>query len=136
MLAQYLVAYGVTATAFLLLDFLWLSYVARQFYWAELGDILLERPHLGVAVMFYLVYVVGIVIFAVAPSLRDGSAVSALIFGALFGFFAYATYDITNLATLKNWSISVTVVDILCGTCLTGLASVVGYSATRAIFAA
>lgn len=130
---QYLTAYVTTACVFLLLDFVWLSTVAKRFYFAELGGLLHDKPKLTIAAAFYAVFVIGIVIFAVAPALQSGSLTVALLYGALFGFFTYATYDLTNYATLKNWSPLVTIVDIAWGTCLTAVSAVLGYSATRLI---
>lgn len=85
------------------------------------------------AIGFYLIFVVGVVIFAVLPALQAGSWKTALLYGALFGFFTYATYDMTNLATLKGWSFPVTVVDIAWGAFLTGISALAGYLATRAV---
>jgi uncharacterized membrane protein len=129
----YIVAYIAAATGFLLLDFLWLGFVAKAFYRQEIGALLLEKFNMTAAIGFYLVFVVGIVIFAVAPALQAGSWKTALLYGALFGFFTYATYDMTNLATLKGWSLSVTFVDIAWGTCLTGVGALLGYIAARAL---
>ncbi len=130
-MTKYLVAYAVTALTFLAIDFVWLSQIAKSFYFDRLGPLLLEKPNLLAATAFYTVYVVGIMIFAVAPALRGESAATALIYGALFGFFAYATYDMTNYATLKNWSLTVSIVDTLWGTVLTGTSAFVGYVVTR-----
>lgn len=129
----YALAYAATAFTFLVLDLIWLGYVAKPLYQQEIGPLLLEKFNVAAAVGFYLVFVAGVVIFAVAPALQSGSWKSALLYGALFGFFAYATYDMTNLATLKGWSPTVTFVDIVWGTFLTGTAAVAGYGATRAL---
>ena len=86
---QYLVAYLITAAVFLGIDFVWLSRVATKFYADQIGGLLLETPRFGVAGAFYAFFVVGIVIFAIAPALRANSAVTALTLGALFGFFTY-----------------------------------------------
>ncbi len=133
---RYIVAYLATAVVFLAIDYVWLTRVALQFYRENLGDLLLANPRIGAAAAFYAVYVIGIVIFAVAPALRSGSALTALAFGALFGFFAYATYDMTNYATLKNWPLTVSVVDIIWGTALTGVSAWLGALITRAILPA
>jgi uncharacterized membrane protein len=134
MMAQYLTAYGVTAVVFLVIDFIWLSQVARGFYFERLGELLLDKPNLGAATAFYAIYVVGVVIFSVAPALRTDSATTALTYGALFGFFAYATYDMTNYATLRNWSLVVSLVDTAWGACLTGVSALLGFLVTRFIF--
>jgi uncharacterized membrane protein len=130
---QYLAAYVVTAVIFLFLDFLWLGYIAKSFYFSRLGELLLDKPNLGVAAGFYAVYVIGLVIFAVAPALQSGSWKTALIYGALFGFFCYATYDMTNLATLKGWPVTVAIVDVIWGTVLTGVSALMGYLIVRQI---
>jgi uncharacterized membrane protein len=124
---RYLIAYGLTALVFLPLDFLWLRIVGQGFYRERLGDILADEFRLAPAVAFYLLYLVGVVIFAVQPALAAGSWLTALVYGALFGFFAYATYDLTNMATLRQWSWAVTVVDIAWGTVLTGFSAAVAF---------
>ncbi len=131
---QYLAAYVVTAVIFLFIDFLWLGYIAKTFYFSRLGELLLDKPNLGVAAVFYAVYVIGIVIFAVGPALQSGSWKTALLYGALFGFFCYATYDMTNLATLKGWPVTVAIVDTIWGTVLTGTSSLLGFLIVKQLF--
>ena len=128
---QYIGAYFATALVFFAIDYVWLTRVATRFYFERLGHVLLEKPLLGPAAAFYAVYVVGIVIFAVAPALKDGSGITALVYGALFGFFAYATYDMTNYATIKDWSLTVSIVDTLWGSFLTGTSAYLGYYGAR-----
>ena len=89
------------------LDFLWLTNTAGPIYQQALGRLLAENPNMRAAVAFYLVYLVGVMIFAVRPALASGDWRQAALFGALFGFFAYATYDLTNLATMKVWTLQV-----------------------------
>lgn len=127
----YIVAYLSTAVVFFAIDYVWLSRIALGFYRDRLGGLLLDQPNLAVAGAFYLVYVVGIVYFAVVPALNAGSAMHAVLAGALLGLIAYGTYDMTNLATIKNWSVAVTVVDIVWGAVLTGFSAWAGYMATR-----
>ncbi len=86
-----------------------------------------DRPKMGAAAVFYAVYVIGIVVFAVAVGLRDGSALTAFTYGALFGFFTYATYDMTNYATLRNWPLVVSIVDMVWGACVIAVAAIAGY---------
>lgn len=128
---HYVIAYSATLAAFLLIDFIWLSRVARGFYADQIGPLMLDQPRLGVAAAFYLLYVVGIVAFAVIPALRADSARLALMMGALFGLVAYATYDMTNYATLKNWPVTVVAVDIAWGTVLTAVSAFAGFHGTR-----
>ena len=112
---QLLVAGGVMGV----LDFLWLGMVAKSFYRSQIGSLLLERPNMAAAVLFYVIYVVGVVMFVISPALEKGSLSYALTRGALFGFVAYATYDLTNLATMKGFTTRVVVVDMLWGMVLT-----------------
>jgi uncharacterized membrane protein len=129
---RYLSMYVATLIPFLIADLLWLGVVARKFYKSELGALMADPIDLKVAMAFYLLFPIGIVIFAVAPALAAGSAGQALLLGALFGFFCYATYDLTNLATLKNWPLKLSLVDMLWGTVLTGTSALAGYWLARA----
>lgn len=128
---KYGIAYAATATTFLLVDLVWLGLVAKGFYRANIGALLADEINIPAAVTFYLVYIVGIVIFAIAPAFESGSWRASLIMGALFGFFAYATYDMTNLATLRDWPVTVVVVDMAWGTFLTGLSATAGFFAAK-----
>jgi len=130
-MTRILVAYVATLAAFCVLDFIWIGFVARGFYQAQVGALLLAPPKWGVAALFYALYVVGVVIFAVLPALEAGSWLRALVLGALFGFFCYATYDFTNLATLKGWTWPMAAVDILWGVVVTAACATAGYLATR-----
>lgn len=129
---QYVVAYGASAVVFFGLDLLWLGVVARGFYARQMGDLLREQPSFGVAGMFYAVYVAGIVLFAVLPALQSQSWRTALLLGVALGVVAYGTYDFTNLATLRRWPVTLTAVDLVWGSLLTGLAATAGYLAVRA----
>jgi len=128
-----LIAYIASLAAFVALDFVWLSVMVQRLYRPALGDMLAERPNLPAAVIFYLVYGVGLALLAVAPALKEGAAGRAVLNGLVFGAVAYATYDLTNLATLRSWSMKVTVADIAWGACATALAALAGYAAVRAI---
>jgi uncharacterized membrane protein len=132
-MTKYLIAYVGTLFAFLAIDMVWLGLIAKDYYRAGIGHLMLESPNLSAAAAFYLLYVVGIVIFAVTPAMTAGTWTKAALFGALFGFFAYATYDMTNLATLKSWPLSISIVDMMWGTCLTAAAATLGYLATTAM---
>ena len=109
----YLKLYLLTIPIFFLIDLLWLGLIARGFYRTHLSDFLSDSVNWTAAMVFYFLYIVGILLFAVIPALESGSWQKAVIWGALFGFFTYATYDLTNLATLKNWPLIVVLVDIL-----------------------
>ena len=123
---RYLLAYAATLVAMAGLDFLWLSNTVEPIYHRALGDLMAPEPNMKAAVVFYLLYGVGVLWFAVRPALLDGDWRTALLNGALFGFFAYATYDLTNLATLKVWSLKVSLLDIAWGTVLTGAVATAG----------
>lgn len=125
----YLIAYAAAALAMLCLDGVWLTLTANTLYRPLLGDIMLPGFRLAPAIVFYALYVAGIVIFAVNPALAAGRWTTALTYGALLGFFCYATYDLTNQATLKNWSTIVTVADMSWGTFLTACAATAAYLA-------
>jgi uncharacterized membrane protein len=127
---RYLLAYAATAAIFFVMDLIWLSN-AIGFYRERLGNLLLEKPVLGYAAGFYLLYVVGVVVLAVVPALNGGSWASAAIAGAVLGLVAYGTYDMTNLSTLKNWSLTVSLVDMTWGTVLTATSATGGYLVTR-----
>ncbi|HKQ11239.1 MAG TPA: DUF2177 family protein [Rhizomicrobium sp.] len=116
----YLIAYLVCIVVMGGLDFLWLSNTSASLYRRDLGPLLADDPNMTVAVIFYLVFNVGLLIFAVRPALAGGDWRAAALYGALFGFFAYATYDLTNFATMKVWTLRVTLLDIAWGTFLTG----------------
>ena len=122
----YVVAYIATLVVFLAADMVWLGTMVNRIYRPALGDILSASVNFPPALVFYLIYPVGLVIFAVMPGLRSGSVATAAMYGALFGFFTYATYDLSNYATLRNWTLQVTVVDIAWGTLLGAMAAAVG----------
>jgi uncharacterized membrane protein len=130
---QFLVAYLATALVFLVLDAAWLTTMADRLYRPALGSIMLDRFSPAPAVLFYLIYMVGIVVFAVAPSLVTGRWTTALSLGALLGLMAYATYDLTNQATLKNWSWTVTIADLCWGTFVTAVSAAAGSRITSAV---
>jgi uncharacterized membrane protein len=116
---RYLAAYLTAALVMGGLDYLWLTTMMGPLYQRVLGPILAAEPDMKAAIAFYLVYLAGIMWFAVRPALTSGDWTVALMNGALFGFFAYATYDLTNMATLKVWSLQLTLTDIAWGTVLT-----------------
>ena len=128
-----LIAYITTLAVFALLDFVWLGFIARDFYKSRIGGLMLAEPNWTAAVLFYLTFMAGIVVFAVLPALDARSWKHAALFGALFGFFCYATYDLTNLATLKGWSVTIVVADVVWGIVISGTAATASFFATRAI---
>ena len=126
MIARTLVAYIATGVAFAMIDSIWLRSMYTRLYQPEIGEMLMRGMRWGPAVAFYLLYIAGMLIFAVNPALASGRWQTALVQGALLGFFCYMTYDLTNYATLKVWSLKVTVLDMIWGTFLTGSAAAVG----------
>ncbi|HPA70416.1 MAG TPA: DUF2177 family protein [Bacteroidales bacterium] len=111
--------YLLTIPIFFAIDMIWLGFLARGFYRDNLGHLMRPDINWFAALVFYLLYIAGIMIFATMPSLEKNSLRMAVVLGGLFGFFAYATYDLTNLATLKGWPLNVVVVDIIWGVVLT-----------------
>lgn len=111
--------YLLTLPVFFGIDMLWIGVLAKNFYRNNLGHLLRPDINWTAALIFYLLYIVGILIFATLPALEKKSLHQAVLLGALFGFFAYATYDLSNLATLKDWPVKIVFVDILWGTVLT-----------------
>lgn len=122
-----------TAVTMVAIDLVWLGVVARNFYVERMGDLLLPRPDIPVAIGFYLLYAAGLVIFAGYGADRGGGWTSALLWGGLFGLFAYATYDLTNLATMKGFPASVAAVDMAWGTLVSAVSAAAGVAITRAV---
>jgi len=119
--------YLVTVPVFFLIDLVWLGVVARGFYRNQMGSLMADPIVWWAALLFYLLSVAGIIVFAVVPAIDAGSWTKALMRGAAFGFFTYMTYDLTNLATLQGWSVTLAVVDIAWGTVLCGAVATVSY---------
>jgi uncharacterized membrane protein len=129
---SHLVIYLATLVSFTVIDLVWLGFVAHGYYKSQIGHLLATDVNLPAAAVFYLLYVVGLVIFAVMPAATSGGVMRGLMLGAMFGFFCYATYDLTNLATLKNWSLPLSLVDMAWGAVLSGIAAAIGtYVAQR-----
>lgn len=119
-------AYGATALVFLVLDAIWLTTMVDRVYRPGIGHLMADRPNLAAAVPFYFLYVLGVVVFAVMPAVRAQDWTMALGLGALLGLFAYGTYDLTNLATLKGWSVRVSLIDMAWGAVVTASAATAG----------
>ena len=123
---QMVILYLITLAVFFLIDMVWLGVVAKGFYRRHLGTMLSPKVNWGAAILFYLLFIAGLLIFVIRPALAQGALLSALPLGALFGLISYATYDLSNLATLRDWPLIVTVVDLVWGTALGGLVSLAG----------
>ena len=126
-MAYYFKLYLATFIAFLAIDMVWLGLVARTFYRKHLGFLLAPTTNWIAALIFYLLFILGILVFVVVPGLQDHSLRTTLLRAALFGLVTYATYDLTNLATVKNWPLLITVVDLAWGTVLSMAVSYVGF---------
>lgn len=127
-MGQFLIKLLVAGGIMGIIDAIWLSIVANKFYKTQLGPLLLEKPNMIAAILFYIIYVIGIVVFALMPALAAGDWKIALGLGALLGLVAYATYDLTNLATLKDFPVKVVIVDLIWGTVLTGTVAALSYA--------
>lgn len=124
-------AYLGTGLTMLVLDAIWLTQMIPRLYQPRIGELLAEKPSPAPAVVFYLLYVAGIVLLAVLPALREGGWKRLLIHAAAFGLVAYATYDLTNQATMKTWSTTITLVDMAWGTFITTVSASAGFAAAR-----
>ncbi len=129
----YLKLYLLTVPIFFLLDIIWLGVVAKGFYRKHLGFILSPEVNWPAAITFYLIYITGIIIFAVAPAMERLSLMRALVLGGLYGFFTYATYDLTNMALIKGWPMKIVVVDILWGMVLCAAVATASFGVARYI---
>lgn len=123
MIKQFFVALG----SFLLVDGLWLTVISKNFYAKHLGYLMSKNPNLLAAGLFYLIYVFAMVVLVVTPGLEKGSFWSTVLSGALFGLCCYATYDLTNLATVQNWPLIVTIVDLIWGTFLSATIAAISF---------
>ncbi len=130
---QLAIAYGAALSVFLAVDALWLSVLMRPVYAAALASLLAEQPRWTPAVLFYLLYMLGLLVFAILPGLRARRGRTAAALGALLGLVAYGTYDLSNYATLQAWPAALTVIDMAWGAVLSSLAATAGYlAASRA----
>lgn len=128
---NYVYLYIITTVIFFAIDMVWLGFIAKNFYRKHIGSLLTDNVIWSAAIVFYLLYIGGILFFAVQPALKSGSWLTALLNGAVLGMLCYATYDLTNMATLKNWSFTVVWVDIIWGIVLTGSVSTLSFLAAR-----
>lgn len=128
-MTKYLILYAACAIVFFPLDFIWLSTMGKGFYQRELGSLLLPNPNLLIAGLFYLAYLVGVVALVAAPA--EGDVMKALIMGAVLGFVAYGTYDLTNLSTVNGFTPTVAIVDMAWGTALTAVSAAGGVWISR-----
>jgi uncharacterized membrane protein len=125
-MTRILAAWAATAVVMIALDLLWLGLIAKPLYQQGIGHLMAAQPQVPVAVAFYALYAAGLVVFAVWPAVSATGWSKALLSGALFGFFAYATYDLTNLATLRDWPVGLSLIDIAWGTCVSAVSAAAG----------
>lgn len=119
--------YLITLVTFFAIDMVWLGIVAKNLYQSQIGHLLADKPNWAAAIVFYLLFIAGLVYFIIDPALKAESWQQALFRGMLFGFITYATYDLTNLATLKAWPVKITIIDLIWGTALGGSVSLISY---------
>ena len=122
-----ILGYLLTTLVFFAIDLVWLGVIAKDMYNKLLGNLLADKVNWTAAIIFYLLFIVGIFIFVILPAVEKNSFIKAEVLGALFGFFTYATYDLTNLATLKGWPLKIVFIDIIWGMVLTSIVSSAGY---------
>ncbi len=123
---KFVPAYFASIIAMFILDLIWLSQIAQPLYQTGIGHLMAAEPKLGFAALFYLMYVFGLMWFALRPNAHDKGLKSTFISGAVFGFFVYASYDLTNLALLKDWPLKLSLIDMTWGTLLSGSCAAVG----------
>ncbi len=131
---QVVVTYLVSAISFSIIDFIWLAKVAPKVYRDNIGHLMADKPNVPAAIAFYSIFLVGLLVFVIIPALQKSSLGYAALYGALFGFFTYATFDLTSNAIFKNWPFKITAIDMVWGTILCCLISVVTYSVVTKLF--
>jgi uncharacterized membrane protein len=124
---MFLKLFLIALPVFFAIDMVWLVLVAKNFYQKQIGFLMKPEINWFAAIIFYLLFIAGLVTFVISPAIEKHSLVHAILFGALFGLITYATYDLTNLATLKDWPLLVTIVDLIWGTVLAASISVITY---------
>ncbi|MEI8187594.1 MAG: DUF2177 family protein [Candidatus Saccharibacteria bacterium] len=132
--SQQIITYFISLASFLLIDLTWLGLIASKFYKDNLNGLMSKKPIWSVAILFYAVFIFGLMYFVIVPALSTGSYKTLITRAAIFGFVTYATYDLTNLSTLKNWPKSLTVVDLIWGAVLSTLVSLIAFTIAKKIF--
>jgi uncharacterized membrane protein len=123
----WLLQYGIALLVFFAIDLVWLAVIAQKLYAKYLGYLLAKQVNWAAAIIFYLIFIGGLMFFVISPSLLDLNVQQLLIRAALYGFITYATYDLTNLATIRDWPITITLIDLVWGTFLSTSVSVVSF---------
>ncbi len=130
-LSKLALSYLLTTVVFFAIDMVWLGFLAKGLYRKYLGGFLSDQVNWPAAIIFYLLFIVGIFVFVILPAIEKNSISNAVLLGAFFGLITYATYDLTNLATLKNWPLPIVLIDLVWGAVLTALVSAAGFTITR-----
>lgn len=130
-IGKLIISYILTTIVFFAIDMVWLGFIAKNIYRKYLGALLSDTVNWTAAIIFYLVFIVGIFIFVILPSVEKQSVMRALLYGGAFGFITYATYDLTNYATLKGFPLNIVIIDLAWGAVLTAIVSIAGYFITR-----
>lgn len=128
---MFLKLYFIAFPVFLAIDMVWLIFVAKNFYAKQIGYLMAKNPNLFAAFIFYFIFIAGLIFFVITPALDKKMWTHALLAGAFFGLVTYATYDLTNLATVKNWPLLVTIIDLIWGAVLSASVSLITYSIAR-----
>jgi len=124
---KYIYLYLITFGIFLVTDLIWLNLIAKNLYQKEIGSLLLKNPNLIPILIFYLLFIVALLVLVLIPGITSYTLTKTLLLGAVFGFITYATYDLTNLATLQGWSLKMTIIDLIWGTSVSTLVTFLGY---------
>ena len=134
MTKQLIISFIFVSTIFLIVDVIWLSITVKLVYKPNLGDLLNDKPVLWAAVLFYIIYMIGLTLIIIKPALASNSVLQAFWTGVIFGIVAYGTYNLTNMATIKNWSSTIVWIDMIWGGFLTGFSSAAGIYLTKTFF--
>jgi uncharacterized membrane protein len=126
-MAYYIKLYFSTLAVFFAVDMLWLGVIARTFYKKQLGYLMAPDVNWYAALIFYLLFIVGVLVFVILPGIKENSLPATILKAALFGLISYATYDLTNLATVKDWPLIITVIDLIWGMVLSTVVSIAGF---------
>jgi uncharacterized membrane protein len=129
--SKMMISYLLTMVVFFVIDLFWLGLIAKNIYRKYLGSLMSDTVNWAAAILFYLLFIAGIFVFVIYPSLEKQSATRALLLGAFFGLICYATYDLTNYATMKGFPLNMVIVDLIWGTTLTSIVSISGYYITK-----
>ncbi len=131
---MFLKLFGIALPVFFAIDMVWLGFVAKDFYAKQIGGLMKPDINWTAAIIFYLIFIAGLVVFVITPAVVKNSWTQAVLMGALFGFVCYATYDLTNLAVAKDWPVFVTIIDLIWGAVLAASVSVITFLIATKVF--